>query len=275
MKKNITFSEINDTEILFTNISCIKQAWSDKETFSYLETPRNNSGIILATHCNINYYFSTGKRIQLPKDSVMILPKDINYSVEIDLPKPQQTSSVTINFDMFDKNFDSLTFKEPKILIERKTPNDIHEIFNDIADTYIASAKNTFLLKSKLYHLIHTLISTVENRHFSHKNNTVYKAVNYIENNLNEQISVPALARLCTTSEATLRHNFKAITGMSPIEYMNALKIRKAQQLLQIPEITVNTICEQLNFYDTSYFYKLFKRHTNMTPIQYRKQFLN
>lgn len=273
MIKTTGISDFHAADINFSNISCVKQYWHNKETFSYLEVPRNNSGIILTTHCNIHYYFSDGTFLELPKRSVLILPAQSSYSVEVDLLSKQQLSSITINFDMFDNNFNPITFDNPYILMYKNVTDNIEKQFLNTADSYINIAKNTFLLKSNLFRLLHTLMLSPEHNNLS-GTHSISTAINYIENNLNSQISVSTLAKLCATSESSLRRNFKSIIGMSPIEYMNKLKIQKAQQLLEIPEVTINTLCEQLNFYDTSYFYKLFKRYTNTTPIQYRKQYL-
>lgn len=58
---------------------------------------------------------------------------------------------------------------------------------------------------------------------------------------------------------------------MPPIEYINRLKIEKSKAMLNTTEATMDIICEMLNFYDPSYFNKLFKKFTGITPSQYRK----
>lgn len=276
MLKKVDISEFNTTDITFSNINCLKQSWHDNETYSHLDNPRAESALVLTVHCNIYYNFSDGEYIELPRNSVFFLPQNSRYFLKTTLPEQLPHSCITINFDIHDSNFFPITLKKPHIFMYKNATDDIKKQFLNLADSYLNSTNNTLSLKSQLYQIVHTLIQSSESNSFTpDRNNSVYAAINYIENNLNEQISVSELAKLCTTSEATLRRHFKNEVGMSPIEYMNTLKIKKAQQLLKLPEFTVSTLCEQLNFYDTSYFYKLFKRHTNMTPIQYRKQFLN
>lgn len=165
-----------------------------------------------------------------------------------------------------------VTFNEPKILIYKYATEELYNKFINLADNYISSANNMLTLKSSLCGILNSLVYSDSNPSgLLNADNPIYPAVRYIENNLNKQISVSELAGICALSESTLRRNFKTFVGMSPIDYINKLKINKAKQLLEFPEVTIASICEQLSFYDASYFYRLFKRHSGMTPVRYRK----
>lgn len=268
MLKIINFSEMCAGDACISNISCIKQSWHHKQTYSYSDTPRKSTGLVLALYCSINYHFPNGEIITLPPGSVILLPENSSYYVEIELPSSADISSITINFNISDEV--PVTFNEPQILIYKNASKEIIKLFSTLADCYI-STSNSLLIKSKLYQLLNVLaVSADKNVINLDTNAPIYSAVKYIENNLNRQISASELAKLCAVSESTLRRSFKAAIGMSPIDYINSLKIKKAKQLLNFPEVTISSLCEQLNFYDASYFYKLFRRYTGMTPIQYR-----
>ena len=49
-------------------------------------------------------------------------------------------------------------------------------------------------------------------------------------------------------------------------------KIKKAVQMLKTDAITTAEIASELNFYDLSYFYKMFKKETGMTPAEYMQK---
>ena len=100
---------------------------------------------------------------------------------------------------------------------------------------------------------------------------SIYPAIKYIEENLNTAFSISDLSKKCAMSDATFRRAFSRFMNCSPARYINSLKIKKAQQMLKIPEMSVNSICEQLNFYDVAYFYKVFKKTTGTTPIKFRE----
>ena len=65
---------------------------------------------------------------------------------------------------------------------------------------------------------------------------------------------------------------FRQLTGLSPVQYINRLKIEKACQMLRSDDISPSAISDFLNFYSLPYFYKVFRDHTGMTPNQYREQ---
>ena len=70
--------------------------------------------------------------------------------------------------------------------------------------------------------------------------------------------------------------NQKMIHEMFQRQYINNLKIDKTRQMLHdSDDISIQEICEILNFYSLPYFYKVFKEHTGMTPMKYRQLQIN
>jgi AraC-like DNA-binding protein len=79
------------------------------------------------------------------------------------------------------------------------------------------------------------------------------------------------VAKACAVSESGLRQLFHKQLGLSPAQYRTQIKIKRAMYLLQATNLSIREISDQLNFFDTAYFYKVFKAHTGMTPAQYAK----
>ncbi len=73
-------------------------------------------------------------------------------------------------------------------------------------------------------------------------------------------------------SETVYRKRFRQVTGLSPVQYINRLKIEKACQMLRSGDMSSSAISEFLNFYSLPYFYKVFRECMGMTPNQYRDQ---
>lgn len=94
---------------------------------------------------------------------------------------------------------------------------------------------------------------------------------NNIERTPQSNISVSELAEQCGLSETSLRTKFRQYTGgMNPIDYRNSLRISKAKELLSATTSSVEMIAETLGFYDSSYFIKVFKHFSDVTPNEYR-----
>ncbi len=60
---------------------------------------------------------------------------------------------------------------------------------------------------------------------------------------------------------------------MAPLAYLQALKIERAKELLEISNSDFETITEKVGYGDASSFRRLFKRATGLSPAQYRRQF--
>lgn len=71
-------------------------------------------------------------------------------------------------------------------------------------------------------------------------------------------------------SYSWFRKMFKDYTGYAPAKYFQALKLRRAKQLLLETSLPVKEIAYRLNFCSTEYFFNTFKRATGQTPTEYR-----
>jgi transcriptional regulator GlxA family with amidase domain len=74
-------------------------------------------------------------------------------------------------------------------------------------------------------------------------------------------------------SARTFIRRFKAATGRLPGEYVQNLRISTARELLEKEALPVQDVCERVGYADLNFFRALFKRHTGMTPAEYRARF--
>lgn len=63
---------------------------------------------------------------------------------------------------------------------------------------------------------------------------------------------------------------FKEQTGKTVFEFFNSLKVEHAKELLKNTSMTASQISDELSFSDPKYFNSLFKKHTGLTPVQFR-----
>lgn len=104
-----------------------------------------------------------------------------------------------------------------------------------------------------------------------HVSPMIKKALFYTKENLEQKISLKEVAHYCSLSLHYFSHLFKKETGCSFVDYLNQLRIKKAQFYLQQTEWTVQQIAHKIGFEDANYFTRLFKRYVKMTPTQYRR----
>ena len=113
-------------------------------------------------------------------------------------------------------------------------------------------------------------ISEFNIKHFS---SLVGKVINYINSNLQNNLSVNEIASLFFVSPTYLSRVFKKETGLSVIEYINKLKIKHSTFLLRDTSLPIQDIGRIIGVNDVNYFSRLFKKYMSQTPTQYRKNF--
>lgn len=73
--------------------------------------------------------------------------------------------------------------------------------------------------------------------------------------------------------ERSFIRRFSKATGMSPLDYVHALRLEEAKQLLEASDIAIEAIANEVGYQDTSFFGRLFRRKAGITPKQYRLRF--
>ncbi len=71
----------------------------------------------------------------------------------------------------------------------------------------------------------------------------------------------------------TFKRRFKAATGYSPVDYVQALRIEEAKQILETTSEPTDSIAHAVGYDDPAFFRRLFKRRTGVTPARYRRRF--
>lgn len=100
----------------------------------------------------------------------------------------------------------------------------------------------------------------------------VKNVITYMEQHFSEKIYIHDLAHQINMNEQYFCRFFKKIIGRSPISYLNDLRIRQAARLLRETDHSVMNICLECGFNNLGNFMQIFKKHYNMTPLQFRKQ---
>lgn len=88
--------------------------------------------------------------------------------------------------------------------------------------------------------------------------------------NFAEPHSLKALASLVQWHPAYLSRRFKATVGMSPIEYLNRIRVEKACYLLTATQLSISEIAVRTGFNEIPYFNRRFKKTLGNTPTDYR-----
>lgn len=99
----------------------------------------------------------------------------------------------------------------------------------------------------------------------------IEQIITEIQEHYTENITLTELAKKYGISVGYLSSLIKENVGLSYSDYVTARRIQKAKELLEDERLSMEQIAEQTGFRDHFYFIKVFKKHTGITPGQYRK----
>lgn len=104
-----------------------------------------------------------------------------------------------------------------------------------------------------------------------YKDNVVMQACQYVAQHIDEEISLTTISETLSISKNYFCSLFKNETGENFLSFVTRMKMKRAQFLLREENLRVYEVCDLLGYTDTTYFTRLFKKYTNMTPNEYKK----
>ncbi len=88
-----------------------------------------------------------------------------------------------------------------------------------------------------------------------------------------KETSLSTLAAQAGLEQRTFLRRFQRATGLTSTEYVQRLRVSKAQELLQFSTETVDSIAWQVGYGDPSAFRRIFLRVVGLTPNEFRRRF--
>ncbi|WP_338651222.1 bifunctional transcriptional activator/DNA repair enzyme AdaA [Lysinibacillus sp. Y5S-8] len=93
----------------------------------------------------------------------------------------------------------------------------------------------------------------------------------YIDKNFTEKLTLESLANICHGSPYHMHRTFKKIKGMTPVEYIQEVRVHAAKKYLIQSNKAIGDIALFVGMANTPYFITLFKKKTGQTPTQFRQ----
>ena len=101
----------------------------------------------------------------------------------------------------------------------------------------------------------------------------VTRAQLWAAQNYQQPNPVRVMAEMSGLSERAFVRRFRQVTGLSPLAYVQHIRIEEAKQMLEATAIPVEAVAEALGYEDASFFSRLFRREVQLSPAAYRRKF--
>ncbi|WP_052676058.1 helix-turn-helix domain-containing protein [Paenibacillus sp. IHBB 10380] len=99
----------------------------------------------------------------------------------------------------------------------------------------------------------------------------VQRSIDYVKEHYQDTLTVNQLSEIADISRSRYSQLFKEITGQIPLEYLNGIRIDRAQQLLLLTDDRLYDIAQAIGYSNEYYFNRRFKGTVGITPGQYRR----
>lgn len=143
-------------------------------------------------------------------------------------------------------------------LLENQTP--FEKVLLDEADQPLFEWLQTFVLN---------IIQSIKNK--KSKSSTRINAIlEYVNKNYEKDLTLKILANEFNLTPPYVGTLFKSATGEIFSEYLNKLRVEKAKGLLLTTELSASRISKLIGYWDSNYFYKIFKKYTGVFPTEFR-----
>lgn len=121
-----------------------------------------------------------------------------------------------------------------------------------------------------LHHFIDYTFDFAEIKH----SDAIYRIMEYVKLNFSQKITLEDIASYVHLSPSHISGMFRKETGQTISAYMSHIRIEKSKSLLRQPGVPIAEIADLCGFEDQSYFTRVFKKQTGISPKQYRNNSL-
>ncbi|MCG8563683.1 MAG: helix-turn-helix domain-containing protein [Desulfobacterales bacterium] len=108
----------------------------------------------------------------------------------------------------------------------------------------------------------------------NHGDTEILAAQTHMEKHFSQSMAMDEVAHKVCLSPRHFKRRFKKATGDSPLAYLQKIRIETAKKKLETTLDTINDITWQIGYEDSSTFRRLFRKHTNLSPREYRDRFM-
>jgi len=159
--------------------------------------------------------------------------------------------------------------------------NDRYQyLFESVLKEFINNNEvSSILIKSLILQILHQLYTDIKNPFtngfipMSSHYFILKKVVEYIQNNIQENLNLKRLSEFSGLSPNYLHMLFTKTMNITINDYITMLRIEKAKGCLVTTDSSVSQIALECGFENIPYFSYVFKRKVNVSPSQFRKKY--
>ena len=266
MHQRLLYTGTNKTRLIYASLSTLENNFK-AVTHSHPNTE------ILYLHEGEGFIVTQNEKIKLTKGDFAVISSLCEHREESIIGKEMTFYAIGVNDFGLPEDKAGVTVFSPLNSDGKSLEYSFINVFEELKRNY-SLCKDAVNLHTELI-LIITSRYTLAERGVKviHGTTLVENAKRFINSRFYATIKAEEMATAMNVSYSTLIHTFKKETGKTITEYKLLKQIDEAKSLLSLTDMSINQIALNVGFSTNTYFSKIFKRETNLTPKEYRERF--
>jgi AraC-like DNA-binding protein len=243
---------------------------------SHTERPngRGDYQLLYVISGKVHFYFAGKEQIVSQGNMVLFRPGEPQsyYLYAADEPEMYWVHFTGSNVDAI---LDHYQLPSADNLFGAGTSPDYHRLFQQmIRELHLKRVNFEDLLEMNLRHIF-----LIINRYLREKNKIgaemlteIERAIHYFNENFNQNIVIEEYAKEHQMTANWFTQNFKKITKHTPMQYIISLRITSAIYMIDNTNYNMTQIASAVGYDNSLYFSRIFKKHTGMSPSEYKKK---
>ncbi len=254
------FSALSGFDVDLRFVGAARGMWNSGNVMNIFETEGRNGDLL--------YYMISGERsyrtdgadiLTLHPGEAIFIPIGTKYTSTV--VSVEDSEGIFIDFTL-SSGGETVYIDEPFRVI---SDDRLRRRFEAVAE----NRPDRLRVRAELYRLLSDISSAAASDGLSQADKAVRDAMREIGRHPGNELDVSRIARECCLSETGFRSRFKECSGgYAPTEYRNRMRVERADELLLSGEFTVAQVAEQLGFYDTAHFYRIYRRIRGHSPLR-------
>jgi transcriptional regulator GlxA family with amidase domain len=182
-------------------------------------------------------------------------------------------------FDQFEKHYPNVQLKRERFITKSGniyctgSVNSVRDVLLHIIEQHYGEqvanqVSSHFTHELKLSYPSSFLNSPGQN---FHDDEAIIDIQEWMHQHFNIEINMSQVSKKFELSQRSLNRRFKKATGLSPIQYLQEIRLEKAKELLKTSNLAIAEVAYNVGYPDSAYFSSLFRRVVTLSPGEYRR----
>jgi AraC family transcriptional regulator, arabinose operon regulatory protein len=225
--------------------------------------------ILLYTVAGKGWCQIAGKRWELPAETAAFLRRGVPHSYGTGPKDPYSIYWIHFTGRQAEEFFAALQVSEQQPLLHLPCTEEVLSAIELIYGYMAAVHTPSNLLAAST--ALARLLGLIQLRREQPQETGVDQTIAFMQHNLSRRVTLRELAHLAHLSVSGYEQAFTKRTGCPPITYFNRMKVQKACRQLLETDLPAKEIATALGFDDPYHFSRLFKKHTGLSPANFRQ----